>query len=669
MKSSLRHKTNMVIFATLIPISMVVGIIQFHFQEKRFRSMLDKDKLLIETLVQRDKEALANEIFDNNIRAIKLRVLSMIHIRGIEAISIFDKNGHLILSEINASARNTFSSKEKISGTGTVTSTMDNAYVNSDIDPAEQKIIIKKLRTNRINRFGNGCLEYSQVINVIGERIGFIRIYYSLSDIQKARRQSYRIYVGLIFSIFLVMLIQLNFMLSKTVITPIKFLRDAMERLRKAKTGEQIKIITNDEIGELSETFNKMSLELARSYSEIEKQNRKLMRNEQEIKRIGIYLKNIIDSMPSILAGVDSAGRITRWNKGAEEITGISEQDARGMLFTDIFTWYGFQQVDIEKSIKNKTVQTKTKFPVIRGDQTRFFDMTIYPLLGSGLEGAVIRIDDVTEHVRLEEVMIQSEKMLSVGGLAAGMAHEINNPLAGILQNTAVIKNRLEADIPANYKAAKKAGTDMAAIKTFMQSRDIFKMLENVKDAGIRAAEIVKDMLGFARKSEGKFSPCAMDKLLDETLKLACADYNLKKHFDFKNIVIIKEYDQNLPLVFCDKSKIQQVFFNILQNGAQAMGENKKNGQSDPSRFLFRIKQEKKSVIMEIEDNGPGMEEETAKRVFEPFFTTKPVGVGTGLGMSVSYFIITHTHKGSIKVESSPGNGTKFIITLPLKPE
>ena len=656
MNFSLRHKTNLAILATFIPISIIVGIIQFHFQDQRFQSMLNKDKLLIETLVQRDFDALANEIFDKNIRAIKLRLEAMMQVRGIEAISIFDKSGHLLVAD------------GKVKSDKNIAVANGTGLVRRNIDKAEQDGIIKNLKIIVVNRRRADFMEYSEVINVIGERIGFIKVYYSLADIKKVRQQSYLIYGGLIISIFMVMLIQLNFMLSRTVIMPITFLRDAMEHLRTQKNGEQIDVITKDEIGDLSVTFNKMSMELARSYREIENQNKRLLKNEQEINKVRLYLKNIIDSMPSILIGVDNKGRITRWNRGAEEITGIKEKDAEGMMFKEVLSLYEFQKVDIEKLIKEKTVQKKTKISVIRDDQMKYFDMTIYPLKDSELEGAVIRIDDVTEYVRLEEVMIQSEKMLSVGGLAAGMAHEINNPLAGILQNTDVVINRLKFDIPANLKAAKAAGTNMAAIRTFMKDRDIFKMLGNVKNAGIIAAEIVKDMLGFARKSEGRFAPYYIDQLLDETLKIVSADYDLKKHFNFRQIVIKREYENHLPRVFCDKGKIQQVLFNILQNGAQAMDENRGENSECPPQFIFRLQHNKgDSIKLEIEDNGPGMDKETSKRVFEPFFTTKQVGVGTGLGMSVSYFIITHNHKGSIKVESLPGKGTKFIIILPLK--
>jgi len=115
----------------------------------------------------------------------------------------------------------------------------------------------------------------------------------------------------------------------------------------------------------------------------------------------------------------------------------------------------------------------------------------------------------------------------------------------------------------------------------------------------------------------------------------------------------------------CEGAKIQQVVLNILRNGAQAMQE---GGTRNPS-FLIRMRIEKyrEMFCLEIEDNGPGMDEAVRKRVFEPFFTTKPVGVGTGLGLSVSYFIVTENHKGDMSVESRPGSGTKFTICLPLK--
>ena len=272
-------------------------------------------------------------------------------------------------------------------------------------------------------------------------------------------------------------------------------------------------------------------------------------------------------------------------------------------------------------------------------------------------------IRDISEHRQAQEMMIQSEKMLSVGGLAAGMAHEINNPLAGMLQTADLMTKRLTNDrLPANLQAAREAGLDMADIRSFMEKRDIFRMLQTMKNTGLRMAGIVNNMLSFARKSDAQTALHDLTELLDKTFELATTDFDLKKNYDFKTIKLNRIYEKDLPLVPCEGAKIQQVFLNILRNGAQAMQD---AGTGNPE-FTIRTYVKKQSFCVEIKDNGPGMDKLIRKRVFEPFYTTKPVGVGTGLGLSVSYFIITENHKGQMSVDSSPGRGATFIISLPL---
>lgn len=156
---------------------------------------------------------------------------------------------------------------------------------------------------------------------------------------------------------------------------------------------------------------------------------------------------------------------------------------------------------------------------------------------------------------------------------------------------------------------------------------------------------------------------------MDKILELAVTDYDLKKQYDFKSIKIVKEYEEDLPLVSCENTKIQQVILNILRNGAEAMQESMKTEDKTYPRFTLRLVHEENTHMlrMEIQDNGPGMNEATRKRIFEPFFTTKPVGGGTGLGLSVSYFIITENHGGTMDVVSELGKGTNFIIRLPVE--
>lgn len=273
---------------------------------------------------------------------------------------------------------------------------------------------------------------------------------------------------------------------------------------------------------------------------------------------------------------------------------------------------------------------------------------------------------DITDRKRMEEIMVQNEKLLSVGGLAAGMAHEINNPLAGMIQTAEVMGKRLRAQprIRANEKAALELGTSMETIEAFMDAREIPRMLTAIRESGQRVAEIVSNMLSFARKSDAVVSFHDIGQLLDKTLELATTDYDLKKNYDFKKIKIKKEYDPDLPPVPCESAKIQQVLLNIFRNGAQAM---QTAGIENPT-FTIRtsLDRSRGKVCMEIRDNGPGMDEHEQKRIFEPFYTTKPVGLGTGLGLSVSYFIIVENHNGEMRVESRPGQGANFFILLPV---
>jgi len=384
---------------------------------------------------------------------------------------------------------------------------------------------------------------------------------------------------------------------------------------------------------------------------------------EEETRRLRNYLSNIINSMPSVLVGVDVNGCVTQWNAAAEKATGIEMAQARGQSLDRVLPMMHRQLDQLRQAMRTRTVLTWAKVPRIVDGELRYEDVTVYPLISNDLEGAVIRVDDVTERVRIEEMMVQSEKMLSVGGLAAGMAHEINNPLGVILQACQNILRRCSPDLPANKRVAEECGANLSVLRQYLQRREILTFLEDIRQSGQRAAEIVANMLSFSRKAEGTGTAVDLGDLLERTVALAASDYDLKKHYDFRQIEIVREYQPGTPRIVCQAGKIQQVFLNILRNGAQAMRTGEGTGRAP--RFMLRVRPDDAMVRVEIEDNGPGMDEATRKRVFEPFFTTKPPGSGTGLGLSVSYFIITEDHGGMMTVESSPGVGTRFIIRLP----
>jgi PAS domain S-box-containing protein len=388
----------------------------------------------------------------------------------------------------------------------------------------------------------------------------------------------------------------------------------------------------------------------------------RLRKVEQELRFARDSVKSIINSMPSILIGVDDKAMITQWNIEAEKMTGIPADHARGKSLATVFPRLAGIIPDISMAIENQQVKKQEKTPLMIHQKKLVTDITVYPILSDNFPGAVIRVDDISERIKIEEMMVQSEKMMSVGGLAAGMAHEINNPLAGILQNIQVIQNRLSKPQPANVKAAKKYGIDLGLLQGYMEERGIFHMMNQVDSVGKRAAKIVENMLSFSRKSDSKRSRHSLQDMVASTLNLMENDYSLKNQYDLRAMEILQETENELPAVPCEKTKIQQVLFNILKNGTEAMSEAK---VASP-RFVIRYFMEHNMAAVEIQDNGPGIPKKIQKRIFEPFFTTKEVGIGTGLGLSVSYFIIKENHNGILTVKSSPGKGTAFIIKLPV---
>ncbi|MEA2093267.1 MAG: PAS domain S-box protein, partial [Pseudomonadota bacterium] len=383
----------------------------------------------------------------------------------------------------------------------------------------------------------------------------------------------------------------------------------------------------------------------------------------REMQRMRTYLKNIVDSMPSILVGVDNEVNVTEWNQGAEQATGLAAAEAIGHGFAEVLPEFKSQLEKLREAIHRCEAVREDRLITENKGEVHYADVVVYPLVANGTQGAVIRIDNITHRVRLEEMMVQTEKMMSVGGLAAGMAHEINNPLSGVLQSCQNIQRRLSPELAANRQAAESLGLGMEDLRRYLQNRGILDFVDGIQEAASRASRIVADMLAFSRRSGAAFKPEQVDEMLERVVRLASSDYDLKKTYDFRQIEIVRDYDPQLEAVNCDRTEIEQVFLNVIKNAAQAMA-----GSNPPlQRIILRTRREGQYARIEVEDNGPGMDEAIQRRIFEPFYTTKPVDEGTGLGLSVSYFIITEQHKGSIAVFSSPGKGACFVIRLLLK--
>jgi PAS domain S-box-containing protein len=386
---------------------------------------------------------------------------------------------------------------------------------------------------------------------------------------------------------------------------------------------------------------------------------------EESLRQLQRYLQNIIDSMPSILIGIDINCQVTLWNKQAELLCEIPALEAKGRALEQVFPLLAVDSYmpGVMKTLSTREPQRLLK--LVSTDQTRqrYFNLLIYPLTTTEVSGAVIHIDEITERVKIEEVIVQSEKMLSVGGLAAGMAHEINNPLAAILQNAQVLSQRLSPVLDKNRQAAEALGLGIEQINEYVQQRGIDKMLQSITTSGQRAAKIVENMLSFSSNKTSNFLPRSLEDLVEQALVLASSDYDLKHKFDFRRIAIVREFTP-VPDVSCEANQIQQVILNLLKNAAQALSAN-----AIAPKIVLRIFQQERKVFLQLEDNGPGMAAGVSKRIFDPFYTTKAVGDGTGLGLSVAYFIVKENHQGTLTVTSAEGAGTCFSIGFPLQTE
>lgn len=276
-------------------------------------------------------------------------------------------------------------------------------------------------------------------------------------------------------------------------------------------------------------------------------------------------------------------------------------------------------------------------------------------------EGAVLKA--LNEKLSMaQSQLLQSEKMAAIGQLAAGVAHEINNPIGFISSNLQTLQDyatRMLKLTEFYEKVVSKTGNDAyLAMQRDIQQRlqfgfvrqDLPDLLKESIDGIDRVSEIVKNLKAFSHVDNAQWQLADLVDGLENTLKIAANQLKYK-------VEIHRDYAEDLPEVYCQPNQINQVFLNLLVNAAQAM--------QHKGHLYLRAWQQQQSVCIEVRDSGPGIAPEHMKRLFEPFFTTKPVGSGTGLGLSLSYSIVKK-HQGDILVKSVPDQGASFTIILPV---
>jgi len=432
-------------------------------------------------------------------------------------------------------------------------------------------------------------------------------------------------------------------------------------RVSHKRSKKDLKVTQHDLQERITERTDRLRAINNQLYNEIAKHEI----TEELLRETQGYLHSIINSMPSILIGITRQGFVTHWNRAAEQATNITTTEAMGSHLKQIYPDLPLDDKDIAAAIDHGTPQISENIQQGTGNNARYSDIAIYPLLSSDVVGAVVRVDDVTMRVRIENMMIQNEKMMSLGELAAGMAHEINNPLSAIVHGVQNITRRCTPGLDKNDQTAAEIGVDFKLVHEYLERREIFSFIDAIRDAGERSAKIVTNMLEFSRNSSREHGLINIIELIEHSLNLAENTFELKLPDGHEQPKIIREFEANIPIVPGSAAELQQVILNLLRNASQSFVSEDYGPPLHPS-ITLRLRTDSENLILDIEDNGPGMPESVMRHIFEPFFTTKEVGQGTGLGLSVSYFIITEHHDGTIEVDSIPGKGTLFTIRLPL---
>lgn len=360
---------------------------------------------------------------------------------------------------------------------------------------------------------------------------------------------------------------------------------------------------------------------------------------EEEVRKSNIFLQNMIQSTVDGIVVVDTKGNVLIFNEGMERLTGYSAQEIEHLT--------SFYPIETAKE-NMKKMRSDQYGPLGKLNPT---SMTVTTKSGEEIPvtlsasiltiadepaGSVGVFTDMRELLEmrkdLEEAqlqLVQSEKIASVGRMAAGVAHEINNPLSGILIYAELLKENMKDD-PQNVKDA-----------------------HEIIDQTLRCKKIVSELLAFSRQSIGKASSSSLEELINKSLNI------LINQAIFQDIEVTRVIEPDIPDIIGEMGQLQQVFVNLFTNSADAMkGKGKLNIEA-------RYDAQKNQFIIEVSDTGPGIPEGLRDKIFDIFFTTKPVGKGTGLGLSITRNII-QLHGGTISVDSPPKGGTTFRIELPL---
>lgn len=529
-----------------------------------------------------------------------------------------------------------------------ILATSDNLIVSGTYDNLPFSILPDN-HTNEIfinQRYFYTKLSSTSLNNEIVLLTPVSNAYHIIESVKKA----YPLFIGaLLLVFFLKIIVQYSY-----IFRPLEeFLFIVKNRDIEKGNQEKPSIIANStEIELLFDAYSDKIIRLNESLTEIK-------RSGEEVFRIKQYLKNIINSMPSMLISIDNNGIIQEWNEAAVKYFGINGTDAIGRNLWDILPYFYKFKESCENSIEDRKI-IEFKRELIRNGEDKYMYISIFPLTGNGTKSMGIRLDDITKLEKTEQILRQSQKMETIGTLAGGIAHDFNNVLGGIIGTMSLIKLKL------------KSITDLDELK-----EKLTEYISIIDQCSVRASDMVSHLLTVSRKQESNFTYFNLNNAVRDIQKICSNSFDKVIELHFK-------YYPQTCMVKADLNQIEQVILNVCVNAAHAMTimrkENEKKGgvlsvqvnRIDTDKHFLKnhpeAKEDIKYWIVSVSDTGIGMEQKTINKIFDPFFTTKEKGKGTGLGLSMVYSIIQQ-HNGFIDVYSEYLHGTTINIYLPIPEE
>jgi len=415
----------------------------------------------------------------------------------------------------------------------------------------------------------------------------------------------------------------------------------------------------NSALKEIRDALEQRVLERTKTLDEsnhlLQKSNRALETEIEEhketarlLKASEAYTKNILQSMPSMLIGLNEELNITQWNRCAEEITGIEFDKALGRNLWDTYPTITISPDQV------KDVLSRGSPATIKHSQRGqyYFDIRVFPLQGDLDQGVVILVDNVTQRSLAENMLIQRDKMSSMGELAATMAQDIQMPVQAILEDLNTIQAAIE-------------GRDLGS-----GSEQMHALMRDAAERGVQVSHVILNLLEFSRSQGDEKRLSFMPDIVEHAIELANTTLSDPAGLRFQDVTVERQFEQDLPRIPCFVAEMQQVFLSLFRHCVHALAKVKRD--NDRPRIRVEISERYDALWIKVQHNGHGLSAQEQQDIFEPFFSTWPTDKHVEVPeaenrLSFTHFILVDHHHGQIAITSDVEVGTTFHIQLQLK--